>query len=149
MKRESLEKVGKAWASLNVIWFSMFFSLLLLTMVGILLKGYIGVSFEEKTLSSVRTLFYLLTIITVSYSVYVRNFYMKKAKEEKGEFALETYRRAIVLALGISESIGIFGLLLLLIGDRFYGFPLVITAGLVMLYHRPRRGEMLSLLEKD
>ncbi len=146
MDEREIQLIGRTWSLLNLIWFIMFFSLLAYTVLGILLKSYVSFSFGEETLGKMRTLFYLLSLGTITYSVYARRSYIRKALEErKLERALEIYRIAVIVSLGISEFIGVFGFLLLLMGDRFYGFPLIITAGLVMLYHRPKRGEVLSL----
>ena len=99
-------------------------------------------------LAKIRTIFYILSLVTITYSVYARRSYLRKAATEKEtEKALEAYRIALLASLGISNFIGVFGFLLLLMGDRFYGFPLIITSGLTMLYHRPRRSEILSLVD--
>ncbi len=146
MKGRDVEIVGRVWNTLNLIWFAMFFSVLAYTILGLFLKGYVGFSFGEETLTKIRTLFYLLSLGTITYSVYARRSYLRKASgEKKMERALEVYKIALIVSLGISDFIGIFGFLLLLMGDRFYGFPLIITAGLTMLYHRPKRSEILSL----
>ncbi|RLJ70960.1 hypothetical protein BCF55_1249 [Hydrogenivirga caldilitoris] len=147
MKREErTEYIGKTWNILNLIWFAMFFSVLGYTVLGLFLKGYVGFEFGEESLNRLRTLFYLLSIGTITYSVYARRSYLRRAgKEKKLEKALEVYRIAVIVSLAISEFIGIFGFLLLVLGDRFYGFPLLITSGLTMLYHRPKRSEILSL----
>lgn len=105
-----------------------------------------GFEFEEGALSGIRTLFYFLSVGAITYSVYAKRSYLKRAGGEKRlEEALEIYRIAVIVSLVISEFIGVFGFLLLVLGDRFYGFPLLITSGLTMLYHRPRRSEILSL----
>ncbi len=149
MKEEKLRKITGTWSSLNLIWFAMFFSVLAYTVLGLFLKGYVAFSFGEGTLSKVRTLFYLMAIGTITYSVYARRTYLRKAYGEKSfERALELYRIAVVVSVGVADLIGVFGFLLLLMGDRFYGFPLLITAGLAMLYHRPRRSELQPLTEK-
>ena len=146
MKRELIDKASKTLSTLNLIWFAMFFSLMVFAFLGVFLKGYIALSFGEKDLQVVRTIFYLLTIGTVTYSVYARRSYLRKAEGEKDiDRSLELYRIAVIVSLGISEFIGVFGFLLLLLGDRFYGFPLILTAGLTMLYHRPKRSEILWL----
>lgn len=146
MKEKELELVQRTWNALNLIWFAMFFSVLAYTILGLLLKGYVSFSFGEGTLAKIRTLFYILSLGTITYSVHARKSYLKKAAQEKSlEDALEVYKIALIVSLGIAEFIGVFGFLLLLMGDRFYGFPLIITAGLTMLYHRPRRSEILSL----
>ncbi len=146
MKGRDVELVGRVWNTLNLIWFAMFFSVLAYTILGLFLKGYVGFSFGEETLTKIRTIFYILSLGTITYSVYARRSYLRKASgEKKMERALEVYKIALIVSLGISDFIGIFGFLLLLMGDRFYGFPLIITAGLTMLYHRPKRSEILSL----
>jgi len=146
MRRELIDKASKTLSTLNLIWFAMFFSLMIFAFLGVFLKGYIALSFGEADLKIVRTIFYLLTIGTVTYSVYARRSYLKKGKEGRSiDRSLELYRIAVIVSIGISEFIGVFGFLLLLLGDRFYGFPLILTAGLTMLYHRPKRSEILWL----
>ncbi|WP_457599734.1 hypothetical protein [Hydrogenivirga sp.] len=145
-KEERAKHIQKTWNALNLIWFAMFFSVLAYTVVGLFLKGYVGFRFGEDTLGKLRTLFYLLSIGTITYSVYARRSYLSRAvAQKKFETALDTYRIGVIVSLAIAEFIGIFGFLLLLLGDRFYGFPLMITSGLTMLYHRPRRSELLQL----
>lgn len=149
MKEDRLRKVASKWSALNMIWFAMFFSALAYGLLGLLAKGYIGFSLGESTLSKLRTVFYLLSIGTITYSVFARRTYMRRAeKTEDFEKALELYGTAVIVSVVVASSVGVLGFLLILAGDRFYGFPLLITAGLAMLYHRPRRDEMLSLAER-
>ena len=146
MDGKELRLISRTWSLLNLIWFAMFFSLLAYAVLGIILKSYVGFSFGEETLAKLRTIFYLLSLGTITYSVYARRSYIRRASEEKNlERALEVYKVAVIVSLGISGFIGLFGFLLLLMGDRFYGFPLIITSGLTMLYHRPKRSEIASL----
>ena len=149
MGKEDAEKIRSLWSSLNMVWFAMFFSVLIYAVLGLFLKGYIGFTFGEEGLKKVRTIFYLITIGTITYSVYARRSYLAKASAESSfDGALNTYRIAVIVSNAIAEFIGVFGFLLLIMGDRFYGFPLLITSGLAMLYHRPRRSEILALQEK-
>ncbi|HIQ31077.1 MAG TPA: hypothetical protein EYH49_02815 [Aquifex aeolicus] len=138
------------WSVLNLVWFVMFFSVLFYAVLGLFIKGYVGINLNEETLSRIRTLFYVLSVGAITYSVYGRRVYMGRAREKKKDLstALELYKNAVVVSVGVSNSIGVLGFLLLVLGDRFYGFPLLITAGLTMLYHRPRRSEMLSLTKE-
>ncbi len=148
MKKEDLNLIAKTLNGLNMIWFSLFFSVLAYTVAGLALKGLVGITFGEKALNYIRTFFYLLTLVNITSAVYIRNKHLEEARERKNlEEVLEMYKKAVIVSVSVAELIGVYGLLLLLIGDRFYGFPLVITSGLVMLYLRPRRGEILSLLE--
>ncbi len=148
MNRKDLELVTKNLSALNMIWFSLFFSVLLYTVAGIALKGFISTELGEKPLRYVRTFFYLISLVNISYAVYIKNRYMGRAKQSKNvEEALKIYREAIIVSASLASMIGVYGLLLLIAGDRFYAFPLAITSGLLMLYLKPRRGEILSLLE--
>ena len=148
MDKKSLELVAKTLNALNMIWFSLFFSVLLYVVAGIALKEFISVELGEKTLHYVRTFFYLISLVNITYAVYIRNKYVGKAKQKKSmEEVLKTYREAVIVSVSLGSMIGVYGFLLLVAGDRFYAFPLAITSGLLMLYLKPRRGELLSLLE--
>ncbi len=145
--KDEREALKGTWSVLNTIWFVSFFSVVVYAFLGLLLKGYVGFSFGEDTLNRLRTFFYLLTLLTITFAVYRRNRVVGRARNAKRrEDRLLLYRRAVIESAGIMDVVGVYGFLLLLFGDRFYGFPLMITAGLGMLYLRPKRSELQELL---
>ena len=59
------------------------------------------------------------------------------------------YSTAIVISLALSECIGIYGLVLFLLGDSLQTFHMFIgAAAVVMFVYRPRREEMEALAAK-
>jgi hypothetical protein len=62
--------------------------------------------------------------------------------------ALQKYSAATIVALAMSESIGIYGLVLFFLGKNPTDlYLLILVSAAAMLVYRPRKDEMLSLVQ--
>ena len=63
-------------------------------------------------------------------------------------FALQRYSAATIVALAMSESIGVYGLILFFLGKNSTDlYLLILIAAAAMVVYRPRKDEMLSLVQ--
>ncbi len=132
---EKIEKMNKGWMTLNIIWAGMMISLLIYLIVGLYMKTRVHIQMGNDFMAILRIALYVLSFTTLFAVKYVRKF----ALSGKGS-TLARYTSATIIALALSESIGIYGLILFLIGKRELDlYLLVAVSAAAMLIYRPRK----------
>lgn len=160
MDRELSERIGRSLLTFKLIWGAMLFSLVIYLFAGSYLSRSLAPGLSDpETLYVVRTVLYSLSLVTLAVTKFLRNRVLAKAREsartptgEGGAAAqsapvLASYGTAMILSLALSESIGIYGLVLSLLGsDTKDLFILIGVAAGAMVYYRPREDEVVSLV---
>jgi len=159
MDRELSGRIGKSLATLKIIWGAMLFSLAIYLFIGTYLSSRLqsGLS-DPDTVDIIRSVLYAVSMATLVVTKIMR----KKALAKVGEAArpegqedsdavnlapvLARYATAMIVSLALSESIGIYGLVLSLLGTGTTDlFVLTGVAAAAMVYYRPREDEVLAL----
>ena len=90
---------------------------------------------------------FLRTLFLSSKSKAFESTYLQRSN--KPAYLLK-YRGALCLVIGVSISTGIYGFLLFLLGDSFEILYLFTgLAGLALLFHRPKRDELIDFFHKQ
>ncbi len=141
--------------TLTIIWAAMLFSLAAYLAVGIYAARSFPKSIDEKSVQIMRNTFYGLSLLTVVATRYLRKIVLSsKAAGSHGDAvfrhpALARYSKAMVTSLAMSESIGIYGLVLAFLGGNEADlFLLVAIAAAAMWYYRPRKDEVEDLAQQ-
>lgn len=153
--RELSERINKSMATLKIIWGAILFSLLLYLGAGLYLsKNLSGGLSDPGTVSLLRAVLFAVSLVTLAVTkiLRVKSFANARARGREGEgknvgSAVGIYATATIVSLALSESIGIYGLVLSLLGGSTTDlFILVGLAAAAMVYYRPRTDEVMALV---
>jgi hypothetical protein len=111
-------------------------------------------SINESTLGILRTVLYLMAVAILIATRYVRKLIMSGTShvsqpvQALEHLALQKYSAATIIALAMSESIGVYGLILFFLGKSSTDlYLLILISAAAMVIYRPRKDEMLSLVQ--
>jgi hypothetical protein len=99
-------------------------------------------------LDATRKILYGIAVVTLILTHFLRKLMLgRNTGDSKGPSSpLATYSIALIVSLALSESIGIYGLVLFLLGDSFQTLHIFIgVSALAMFYYRPKREDLESL----
>lgn len=158
LKEQEKRQLDRGWLVLNMVWGAM-----LMTLAAYLvLFLFFGDRFptavtRDVPLQTLRNAFLALSVATLIGTRYLRSFMLKKIKKPVaapppgGNSPLHPvaakYTTIVVISLALGESVGIYGVVLFLVGRSVS--DLVIFIGLsaaAMIYYRPKKEEMAGLL---
>lgn len=110
-------------------------------------------------LGLMRSILYGITIFTIFLTHILRKFILTARSGDSGPISLKSsllsnqssllakYTTAMIVSLALSESIGIYGFVLFLLGDDFRTLYIFIgISALAMFYYRPKREELETLV---
>ncbi len=157
-----LEQLNKAWSIVLIIWSAG------LIFLGICLglfhlaeinqvEAQIKITFSQNfTFEKLRSILIGVSFLTVFTTHYVRKAVMKvdyantdftaSSQYHYHHPAFEKYYRAILISAALSESIGIYGVALFLLGKDWLSlYLLIFISAFAMYYFRPKKNELLDL----
>ncbi len=149
------EELRKELLKLKVIWFGMLGSLAIYLFVGLEIATKLQVPMDRSTFVILKTVLYLFTFVIIAITRYIRKFILSG----KGQYGLATqnlepltlqkYTTTMIVAWALLEGIGIFGLVLYLLGKNPADlYLLIMISAVAMLWYRPRKDEVSSLFQK-
>jgi F0F1-type ATP synthase membrane subunit c/vacuolar-type H+-ATPase subunit K len=148
------QELDKRLMTLRIIWFTLLMSLGIYLFVAIQVGTHVQSSINEETFGILRTVLYAMAFAILIATRYVRKLIMSgksqvsQPAQALEQLALQRYSAATIVALAMSESIGIYGLILFFLGKNstdLYLLILISAAAIVM--YRPRKEEMLNLVQ--
>ena len=159
MQPEESNAVKKGMQTLWFIWAAMLSTLLIyITLCHLLGEGFKASSGPELPISLLRKIFFGLAAVVLIASYYLRRSNLKSqprasaATIVKTSFALNQppfvglYIARVIVSLAFSESIGIYGLVLFLLGDSFQTlYTFIGVSALAMVFYRPKKEELEKL----
>jgi hypothetical protein len=129
-------------------------SLVVYLFVAIWVGTNVQSSINESTLGILRTVLYLMAVAILIATRYVRKLIMSGTShvsqpvQALEHLALQKYSAATIIALAMSESIGVYGLILFFLGKSSTDlYLLILISAAAMVIYRPRKDEMLSLVQ--
>ena len=151
---EERAAIDKGMMILNIIWIAMLFSLGSYLFVGIYATNTIQTSMDEKAIQVLRNILYAISAITLIATKYINRVLLSKST---GQYqgtgiqnpAIGRYLTVMVVSLFLSDSIGIYGLILVFLGKSTTDlYMLVLIATMAMIYYRPKRDEVVRLAKQ-
>jgi hypothetical protein len=159
LETQAKEVIDKGMLTLWIIWAAMLGSLL----IYIFISHQLGVGFKSAEGSDVpiellKKIFYGVAAVALVASYYVRKSMLKGRSSAAGAHivgGLATmnqppfvghYTAVVIVSLAFSESIGIYGFVLFLLGDGFQTlYTFMVVSALAMVFYRPKREELERL----
>ena len=160
LEAQEKEAVNKGMLTLWVIWGAMLGSLFIYIVVCHVLGEEIRGDFAEPgfPFKLFRNILYGVVAVELLIIYYLRKFMLKgrpstaKADMPGRSSSLNKlsfvgqYTAIIIISLAIADSIGIYGLVLYLLGGDFKTlYTFIIVSALAMVFYRPRREELEKL----
>ena len=150
------QELDKRLMTLRIIWFAMLMSLGIYLFVAIQVGTNVQSSINEETLGILRTVLYAMAAAILIATRYVRKLIMSGRSQASQpaqvlkHVALQKYSAATIVALAMSESVGVYGLLLFFLGKNPTDlYLLILISAAAMVMYRPRKDAMLNLVQES
>ena len=124
--------------------------------IGLRVGPNIQVSMDKSTFGVIKTVLYLFTLIIIIITRYVSRFIISgkgqfgQATQNFEPLTLQKYTTAIIVAWALLDSIGIFGLILFLLGKNPMDLYLLIAiSAAAMFWYRPKKDDLIHLVRKN
>lgn len=147
------QEIAKSLIPLKMIWFSMLLSLVIYLIIGIVVAPGIQPLLDEKILGILRIIFYLLAFITLIATRFIRSVILSKKNQTiepaqvSKQSVFQRYQSATIAIIAISESIGIYGLVLFFLGRNSMDlYLLLIISAAAMVIYRPNKADIINLM---
>lgn len=139
----------KLW-TVKIIWLAMLGSLGIYLFLGLQFGTALrAVQNADLPLETIKNALAVLALIVVVFLAFMRPFLIKIAFAPQGDHTppLARYTVIVLITLAIAESVGIFGLVLFMLGVSYHTFYIFLfTSALMMLWHRPKAEEYERML---
>jgi hypothetical protein len=149
------QELNKGLLTLKVIWSAMLMSLAVNLFVGLQIAANVQASLTDETFGVLKMVCYIIALVTLIVTRYVRKWILSGKGQNRlpsravRHPAIQTYTTATILALAMSESIGIFGLVLFLLGKNPMDlYLLLLVSAAAMFMYRPSKEELLTLSQE-
>lgn len=146
------QDVDRLLAVLKIIWLALLGSLAVYVVVGRLVAPGLKSPLSAETLPVMRTALYGLGFVTLMAAAYVRRLMLAARGPAAASIQArplsmpQKYSSAVIASLAMSESVGIYGLVLFLLGQNARDLYLLVgISAAAMFYFRPGKEELLSL----
>jgi hypothetical protein len=140
---------------LNVTWLALLGSLALYLVVGRIVAPDFASPVSGETFAIIRAALLLLGFVTLVAAKYVRRLILgaggrgAEPDQDRQASLPQRYAGAVMASMAMSESVGVYGLVLYLLGKNEMDLYLLVgIAAAAMYYFRPRKEELLSLSQR-
>jgi len=147
------QELNKEMRRINFIYFAILFSLAIYLFVGLTIgkntKTTIGDEF-----TTIKTALYVISLVSLLAAKPIKKFIWKKGRINTHKAGssynpvIQRYTSAIVISAAVLESIGVYGLILFMLGKNPVDlYVLIAVSAVAMLQNRPKRAEVVSLFK--
>jgi hypothetical protein len=154
------ELIEKSFSILRIIWLAMLGTLIVYLFIcyqfGNQIQQPPG---SQYPLATLRNIFFGLAAVTLLISHFLRRFMLtgrsgssattpsKSPSPSDLSPILGKYATALIISLALSESIGIFGLVLFILGDSYQTLYIFVgISAIAMFFYRPKKQELVELI---
>ncbi len=143
LRTEERESVRKSFLTIWIIWASMFGSLAIYVLICLMLGDKIksGVS-PDVPVQLIKNILAVVSAAEIVIAYVIRRLMLTARKSPGTSQVAGRYSAAVLISLAISESIGIYGFILFLLGE---GFPMpyifIAISATAMIFYRPKTDE--------
>lgn len=157
LSKQELDQIDKGWSKIMVIWIAMISSLVLYLVICKAVENQIPVSMEGSQLEVLKYALFGISGMTLMGAFFVRKIMMNQiARPIKGSAfssnthpAVGKYLIVIIIVMALSESVGIYGMVLFFISkDSVSLYQLMFLSAIAMIVFRPKKEELLEVAEK-
>jgi len=150
------QELDKRLMTLRIVWFALLMSLGIYLFVGFQVGTNVQSSMNEDTLGILRTVLYAMVFAILIATRYIRTLILSGKSEVSQPAqvlkhpALQKYSAATIVALAMSESIGIYGLVLFFLGKNSTDlYLLILISAAAMVMYRPKKDAMINLAQES
>ncbi|OPX95454.1 MAG: hypothetical protein A4E62_02670 [Syntrophorhabdus sp. PtaU1.Bin002] len=142
------QELDRGMLTLKIIWLAMLMSLVVYLFVGLYVGTSVQLSINEDSLDILKVILYMLSFAILMATRIVRRLILEGKRHYAAgtsqTSALQRYLTAMIVALTMSETMGIFGLVLFLLGKNPMDlYLLVAVSAAAMIMYRPRKEEII------
>ncbi len=157
LQKQDLDQIDKGWTKIMLVWIALISSLVIYLVVCKAVEGQIPVSMEGSPLEILKYALFAISALTLAGAYLFRRTLMGKiVMSPKGEglqtdiqTAVGKYLTVIVIIMSLSESVGIYGVVLFFISkDAMSLYQLMILSAAAMIVFRPKKEELIEVAEK-
>jgi hypothetical protein len=159
LEAQEKEAINKGMLTLWVIWAAMLGSLFIYIVVcHILGEGFGGVEGSDLPIGLLKKILAGMGVVVVLLAYFMRQSMLSVRTEVLQPKPVERtagwntipfvakYVAVVIVSLAMSESIGIYGFVLFLLGDSFQTlYTFIAVSALAMVFYRPKREELERL----
>lgn len=148
------QEMDRGMMTLKIIWSALLASLGIYLVIGRMVAPSMPPAVGSETLGMLRIAIYLLAFATLIASRHVRKLILARGSRAAGPLRtapspiMPRYTSAVIASLALCESVGIYGLVLFLLGKDITDFYLLLgISAAAMIYHRPKKEELDRLYQ--
>ena len=155
-EKKIMGQVEKGWRALVFIWIAFLATLIIYFAVAFVLKDKVHPFTENFPL--LRGALYLISGVSLFLAWYMRKVIIEKSRARAAAWnpaggvshpAIAAYTTAVAVSLAMSESIGVYGLVLRLFGGSILDlYSLMFLSAAAMIYYRPQKEELLKMMRE-
>ena len=150
------QEIVSSLKPMRIIWFALFFSLILYMIIALFASKTINIKFDIMLLKNIKIALYSVSFVTIISTIFVNKFLLKVDRNVDSEKAVDIQRSvrkfnvAMIISLALSESIGIYGIILFFITKNAADLYLLISmSALSMILYFPKRSSLSSIIQES
>ena len=153
-KSEAATELDKAWTMIRIIWSVLVGSLGVYLLVCISVQDTLAPLSPGLPIAAMRVIFFGMAMVTVIGTSYLRKAMLQISESDPSAVlarrhqqpAAGKYLTAIIVAMALCESIGIYGVVLFLLSkDAISLYLFILISATAMYYYRPRKEELMQI----
>lgn len=157
LQKQELDQIDKGWAKIMIIWIALLSSLGIYWMVCQVIENQIPVSMEGSQLAVFKYALFGISAMTLLGAYFFRKSMIHKisrpdpdpSSQYSTHPAVSKYLPVIIVVMALSESVGIYGVVLFFISkDVVSLYQLMILAAIAMVVFGPKKEELIEVAEK-
>jgi hypothetical protein len=147
-------EINRTMRTLHILWIALMISLVIYLILGfVFLKDAVVQTLAPEMFSILKTVIYGFSLLAVIAAGFLRRLVLSgkiikmKSNNPSVNPLLSRYATGVILAMALSESGGIYGLTLYIIGRDIRDLVLlVLFSAAAMLYYKPKRAELAAMI---
>lgn len=150
------QEMNRTMMTLQIIWAAIMMSLAIYLIAGLLAAPSMPSTIGSEAFVALRRILYGLAFAALLASRYLKRLILAEKGRASGptqarlSSPLPRYTSAVIATLALSESVGIFGLVLFLLGKNSTDFYILLgISAAAMIYYRPRKEELNSVCQSS
>lgn len=161
LEKSEIEQLDKAWTIIRIIWGALAGSLAVYLLVCKLIEDQLKPVGSDFPLETLKNALFGVAVLTFFIIYYVRKAMLKASVRGSANVLVQNqssqiqnpaavkYLTAIIVAMALSESIGIYGLVLFFLSkDSMVLYQFITMSAISMFYYRPRKEELWQIAEE-
>lgn len=151
------QEIDNGLKTMRIMWFSLFIPLAVYAGLTPLIAEKIHIILPQQSFATLRAALYVVSLFTLIGSRAVRKLILSAKKPVRKSVAnahahtveaIRKYTTAMIVSLALAEAIGIYGLVLYLLGKNQTDlYLLILLSAAAMVLHFPKRNEILAVIQ--